>query len=522
MVWGWGVRTISKLIPFLVLLLIPVLVQNASGITGFGTDNLHFDTGSSPARFLALDRGSPDIIISIDPTTGIGSMITTLMDSTATPVSINGCALAKNPDDGKWYTVARAISSMHLFEVDVSSGLVTDIGDLNQNAIVASLHICALSFEGSPAKLVGHDSVNNKHILIDVTTGEATDLGPTTFTSGIAGLATSRAPTDTATSPTDATVFTHPTGTLFGVYQDKTDGKDYLIWVDVTTGKANKIVEVVGGIQFRGIAFGPNGKLFVIENPSQNLSTINMITGVKTIVGVSTLSAGSSNAIQDPNLGDVRHGKGHDNGFCMNLNCINVNGLFNHFPETTVPQGSTQTFTVLVNCPRGANTCNHISLAGALPDADFYDDRWRATVDRQTNSGNWIMTVYNPFEEIGDVTVSVQSVDHSFITASFNIQFLIPGSIGTPDGIGDPQKNNRHIHVTVWDNNKGASNYIFNEGIYVDDIYAYPQVETLYETPLELEPLCLNENPNKRYTCAFDMIKEWTIKNAENVLSDIK
>jgi len=230
---------------------------------------------------------------------------------------------------------------------------------------------------------------------------------------------------------------------------------------------------------------------------------------------------GSKISYPDPNLGDPKHGQGHDNGFCMNLNCINVNGFINHFSETTVPQGSTQTFTVLVACPRGANTCNHIALGGGLPGSGVYDDRWTATVDRQPRTDNWVLTVYNPFGEIGDVTVTVQSVGQSFVTASFNIPFLIPGSVGTPDGIGNPQENNRHIHVTVWDSNGGANNYIFNEGIYVDDIYAYPQVETSYEEPLEVKPLCLNENPNKRYTCAFDKVREWTIKNAEKALSQI-
>ena len=78
-----------------------------------------------------------------------------------------------------------------------------------------------------------------------------------------------------------------------------------------------------------------------------------------------------SSSYQDPNLGDVRHGNGHDNGFCHFANCMNVDGFFNHFPETIVPQGSTQSFTILVHCPRGASTCNHISLGGGLPDSDF-------------------------------------------------------------------------------------------------------------------------------------------------------
>jgi len=263
----------------------------------------------------------------------------------------------------------------------------------------------------------------------------------------------------------------------------------------------------------------------LIDDPLMSVSMGPAVIGadIDAVGAISSIKVGKSNTVYpDPNLGDVKHGQGHDNGFCMNLNCINVDGLFNHFSETTVPQGSTQTFTVLVNCPRGANTCNHISLAGALPDADFYDDRWSATVNRQVQTGNWDLTVYNPFGEIGDdVTVTVQSVGQSFVTASFNIPFLIPGSVGTPDGIGDPQENNRHIHVTVWDSNGGASNYIFNEGIYVDDIYAYPQVETSYEEPLEVEKLCLNENPNKRYTCAFEKVREWTIKNAEKTLSQL-
>jgi len=228
--------------------------------------------------------------------------------------------------------------------------------------------------------------------------------------------------------------------------------------------------------------------------------------------------ADGSITAQDPNLGDVRYGVGHDNGFCYFSNCINVDGFFNHFPETIVYQGTTQTFTILVNCPRGANTCNHISLAGVLPDSDFYDDQWSTTVDRQPRSDNWDLTVNNPFGEIGEVIATVQTVSQSFISVTFNIQFLIPGSIGTHDGIGDPHENNRHLHVTVWAINGGMSNYIFNEGVYVDDIYAYPKVETSYESPLELKPLCLNENPNKRYTCAFDKVREWTIKNAEKAL----
>jgi len=133
-------------------------------------------------------------------------------------------------------------------------------------------------------RLIGHDGLNNKHILININTGEATDLGPTTFTSTVSGLAATRAPVDTATSPTDNTPITHPGGTLFGIYRDASgpdEGKDFVIRVDTTTGEAIKLVEVVGGILFRGVAFGPNGDFFAVEANTQTLYTINMITGVK-------------------------------------------------------------------------------------------------------------------------------------------------------------------------------------------------------------------------------------------------
>ena len=120
------------------------------GNIGFTIDNLHFDTGSSPARFLALNTGSdslPDRIISIDPGTGIGSVVTSLMTDTGQPVSLNGCALTKNPEDGRWFTIARLFIVTNLFEIDVKSGVVSIIGPLNQFGIVASAGICGLAFE---------------------------------------------------------------------------------------------------------------------------------------------------------------------------------------------------------------------------------------------------------------------------------------------------------------------------------------------------------------------------------------
>jgi len=390
--------------------------------------------------------------------------------------------------------------------------------------------------------------------LIAINSGP--DAGKFYYTSSTAGGIGNYGELTFGASFTTSRIHADLTGAHGGEYDPFSDsviivGSSHIIQLDPSDGSI--LCDLEGGVDFavpegfvhfdQVVADGKGhllmtdngGDLFFVDYPSGDLC------GETTQVASSFLDAtlddlapfiapptfipksgnGGGTLYPDPNLGDPKHGEGHDNGFCMNQNCIDVDGLFNHFPETTVPSGSTQTFTLLIQCQRGSNLCNHISLAGVLPDSDFFDDQWSATVDRQPRSENWDLTVNNPFGEIGEVTVTVQTLSQSFITATFNIQFLIPGSIGTADGIGDPQENNRHLHVTIWDSNGGSSNYVFNEGMYVDDIYAYPQVKTPYDEPLEYEALCLNENPNKRYTCAFDKVREWTLKQAEEKLKQM-
>ena len=483
----------------------------------------------------SIDRSNPPVLREIDPTTAETVSEIDISLAGFDPDEIQGgTGLATNPLTGDLFALLKLDSKddeknkpqdRTLVTVNPETGIATILGDPGDTGDA----FAEISFDssGNLFGVTGDGAVVPETLFtLDKTDGTAEELCE--LGNGEGG--------ETIAYNSANGILYHGSGFTDNQVFETIDG---------TSGETCDVTDIgLKGVdisEFTALTFGVDEGLFFAADLSDDLFTISPNPGeVKFVGGMDHPSKGlafvpfseiiipktptssggkGSTSYPDPNLGDVRHGNGHDNGFCMNQNCINVNGFFNHFSETTVPQGSTQTFTVLVNCPRGANTCNHISLAGALPDADFYDDRWTATVDRQAGSDNWVLTVYNPFGEIGEVTVTVQSVGQSFVTASFNIPFLIPGSVGTPDGIGDPQENNRHIHVTVWDSNGGASNYIFNEGIYVDDIYAYPQVETSYEEPLEVEKLCLNENPNKRYTCAFEKVREWTIKNAEKTLS---
>jgi len=53
------------------------------------------------------------------------------------------------------------------------------------------------------------------------------------------------------------------------------------------------------------------------------------------------------------------------------------------------------------------------------------------------------------------------------------------------------------------------------------DSDAYPKVETAYDAPIEVEPLCFGQNNIDRNSCAFAKIKDWTTRNAEETLKQM-
>src|SRR3972149_1779651 len=74
----------------------------------------------------------------------------------------------------------------------------------------------------------------------------------------------------------------------------------------------------------------------------------------------------------------------------------------------------------------------------------------------------------------------------------------------------------------IRDNNGGVGRNIFNEGVFVNDIYAYPQVDASYMPSVKVQPLCLNEDSTDRNTCAFELVRQWTIKQAEEKLMVVR
>ncbi len=68
----------------------------------------------------------------------------------------------------------------------------------------------------------------------------------------------------------------------------------------------------------------------------------------------------------------------------------------------------------------------------------------------------------------------------------------------------------------------GQSTFWFNEGVEFIDSDAYPSIETEFENPLEIDSLCLNEDPDYRYSCAFAKKLQLEIERAEKLLKYTK
>ena len=211
-----------------------------------------------------------------------------------------------------------------------------------------------------------------------------------------------------------------------------------------------------------------------------------------------------------------------ENGFCFDSLCLTVleGALVTHLDLQTIDSGSTHTISVTVNCPMGFDRCNYIAIGASPPGTDMNSATWKIIL--QKVGDEWQQTVINDNGEIGEVTSTVQQVNGGRDTqASSTIEFVVPALLGTELLLEEPAEGTQIINVEVRDSRGGYAMYIFNEGFLVDDIFAYPEIATSYETALEYEKLCINEDETDRYTCAFDLVKQWTIQQAEEKLKEM-
>jgi len=72
--------------------------------------------------------------------------------------------------------------------------------------------------------------------------------------------------------------------------------------------------------------------------------------------------------------------------------------------------------------------------------------------------------------------------------------------------------------VQARNDENAVRNWYLNEGVEFKDSDAYPSILTEFENPLQVHPLCLNEDATYRYSCAFAEIRDQATQIAEETL----
>ena len=136
-------------------------------------------------------------------------------------------------------------------------------------------------------------------------------------------------------------------------------------------------------------------------------------------------------------------------------------------------------------------------------------------VEAQKTDGEWAISWYDPQDFIqdpdddtpGEITFTAQIIDDNFLLTSFTIVFK------------NKDTDELVIGIQVRDVELGVRTFWFNEGVEFIDSDAYPSIVTEFENTLEIDSLCLNEDPDYRYSCAFAKKVQLEIERAEILLT---
>jgi len=217
-------------------------------------------------------------------------------------------------------------------------------------------------------------------------------------------------------------------------------------------------------------------------------------------------SDGGGGPWEDPTLGPDSSGiMKANNGICINITCWDVTQNYHVDFELYEMLTGTNTISLNIWCPHGVTTCNYVGLGITPPNEGTSSSIWSIAIQKDI-SGEWKLKKDDSEGRLGDITFTVQEVGTQFLSVSFSIDFK---NLST---------DKMWLWVELRDTNRGVNLFFFNDGVKFIDIDVYPEVQTAFEPSLKLEPLCLNENLDYRYSCAFAKKVQLEIERAEKLL----
>jgi len=309
--------------------------------------------------------------------------------------------------------------------------------------------------------------------------------------------------------------------------------------IDMLVGTDNQLLDIkINGIstgqQLLGVVLGNFNVLhpFSIDSGFQpGINTLEFIVEDNGVIsGFRVEITSFTDGGEEPEPTSTRGGGDHEpptigmnyagtnqivtNGMCIDGQCRTVTQPFHEEMKLIQMLTSPHTISNTIFCNEGVQECNYVGVAFTTKDFDYNDPVMK--VEAKKTNGEWAISWYDPQDFIqdpddaipGEITFSAQIIGDNFLVTSFTINFK------------NKDTGELVIGIQVRDVELGVRTFWFNEGVEFKDSDAYPSIETEFEKPLDVEPLCLNEDPTYRYSCAFAKKVQLEIERAEKLLAE--
>ena len=228
--------------------------------------------------------------------------------------------------------------------------------------------------------------------------------------------------------------------------------------------------------------------------------------GIDDIVFASGKKRGGGGPAEPPTIGLSTYGNLIVTcGVAFDGKCFTITAPFHEEFKLYEMMSGRHTISITMYCANGVNTCNYAAI-GIMPYSESMDNTtWKIELYKDFE-GNITPVITDPEGFLGTVTVTTQIIDDKFWIVSFTVDFKNKDT--------GPLK----FGVQARDDRNAVRNWYLNEGVEIKDSDAYPSIVTEFENPLEIDPLCLNEDSTYRYSCAFAKIRDQAIQTAEETL----
>ena len=312
-----------------------------------------------------------------------------------------------------------------------------------------------------------------------------------------------------------------PDGKLYAV-QGPIFGAQRLVEVDPTTGA------VVGGTidfldrLYTALGSCPNG--FLMGGAFTGSTAITSIdpengdefrssflpdenVGDLTFLALSVKGGNGGGPAEPPTIGVSTSGNQVVTcGVAFDSKCFTITAPFHEEFKLYEMMSGTHTISITMYCANGVSTCNYAAI-GIMPYSESMNGNttWKIELYKDFE-GNLTTVKTDPEGFLGTVTVTTQIIDDKFWIVSFTVDFK------------NKDTGPMMFGVQARDDQNAVRNWYLNEGVEFKDSDAYPSIVTEFDNPLEIDSLCLNEDPTYRNSCAFAEIRDLATQNAEETL----